>query len=383
MLTIKLAALLRTRFSIGLAILQACIALSQDQGQDAPLGLSITPASSETPASIVRVRLQNNSGRRIPIRIGDPEDTYRIELYSTTTQREPERTAFGLQLREGRRLFCCISDRGESWLEPGQIVEQSVDLRNIWVLRGGQHKVVMSRVFELDGGRIALTANATFDLPSYECVPKIRTIDAHSGIVPVRPPILESVLTRRIQVRPDNASESLVTAFHRMIRGSSGTGGVALWGNDAIPFGTVCVTDGRRVSDVLEDMHDVIPSLKQDPDASTVNLIDQRITAFLETRISKIPIPDPRLNTAEAVNTLLAAPEIVESMQRFNLTNTGSNQSSVPQGQPVVTLQATTLREALNTIVQRHRNGIWVYREYSAAEPGRRVFSLTFSVGTP
>lgn len=59
MLTIKLAALLRTRFSIGLAILQACIALSQDQGQDAPLGLSITlPVRKRPPLSSRQVTKQ-------------------------------------------------------------------------------------------------------------------------------------------------------------------------------------------------------------------------------------------------------------------------------------------------------------------------------------
>ena len=382
MLTIRPATPSRTRVSIGFAILQAGIALSQVHESDAPLRLSIITASPETPASIVRVRLQNRSERRIPIRLGEAEDSYRVDLYSTATRREPERTTLGLQLREGGRRFCCISDRGESWLEPGQTIEQTFDLRNIWVLRGGQYTIAISRVFDVDGDKIALTANATLDLPSYECIPKNREFADRSTIVQVRSPILENTLNRRIQARPDNGSESLLTAFYRMIRGSNGTGGVALWGNDAIPHGSVCVTDGRRVSDVLEDMHEAIPSLNLDRDASIVNLIDQRVTDFLETRISNIHIPDPRLNPAEAVNTLLAAPEVVQSMQRLNLTNTGSNQASVLQSQQIVVLESLTLREAMNTIVQQHRNGIWVYSEYST-EPGRRAFSLTFSVGTP
>jgi hypothetical protein len=103
---------------------------------------------------------------------------------------------------------------------------------------------------------------------------------------------------------------------------------------------------------------------------------------FLETRIAKVVIPSPVFTIPDAMNTLFDAPEVQRRKDELALKEEGQMRvPSMPrlrelaqQDGPMI-LENVTIRQALNAIVQRVGNGIWIYNERKTGSD-RRAFTI-------
>ncbi len=291
-------------------------------------------------------------------------------------------------MRAGQLFNTNVQDR---WLEPREAIDQTVELRSIWMLPAGLYSIAAKRGMTVADRSVTVTASSSIDVPAGfdntgRCVaaqsiaPK-RAFEAELAKMSIRSAELEASLTRPIQTEPNGAFHDLSTAFVRVLRGTAVSGGMAVWGSDSIPEGSVCVVTNRRVLDVLDDMHLAMPNLRLDWGANVVNLLDDRTSTFLESRVESLEFPNPVTNPLGAVHSVLSAPEVVQAMRLLGLDNMAPSNSlsntPASDGAPV-RLQNVTVREALNAIVQMHGNGIWLYREHASGLE-RRAFKLDLS----
>jgi hypothetical protein len=88
---------------------------------------------------------------------------------------------------------------------------------------------------------------------------------------------------------------------------------------DAANSSLVCVEVGESVADAIESIETARPELTLDPHSDLLNLLDARVSDFLETRFARIQIPSPVEQPLEAVAIVFASPEVRERMNSLGL----------------------------------------------------------------
>jgi hypothetical protein len=118
-----------------------------------------------------------------------------------------------------------------------------------------------------------------------------------------------------------------------------------------------------------------------------LNILDQRIFEFLETRIPNLTITNPRQGGG-SIREILSTPEARARLTALRLSeaNTPLGISSIPlpgtrrEPVPPLKLGTVTVRGALNVIALGLKQGVWVYEESGCSPNGERTFALYFAV---
>jgi hypothetical protein len=189
---------------------------------------------------------------------------------------------------------------------------------------------------------------------------------------------------KKIDFVASPTSHHFVFAFKEALMGARLVGGMTLWNHG--PFEAVCLVKGESVRDALEKIQAARAELIVDGRSPVVNVLDTRVSDFLETRIRRLQMPSPNYGPDDAISALLAAPEVKARMEFLTLEEvgpqrmplTGPNKQRAEEDGPI-DLENTTIRQALNAIVQRAGDGIWVYSE-SGVGAGHRVFRIDLTL---
>lgn len=375
------------RFTLTILCTTCFIVMAQPPGSDY-YQLSTRPSRSSTTS--IRITIANRSSEtQLRIRTGPPATSYAITA-KTPTGMEPPRTRFGEALRGDNPIWLST---GVKYLKPGESFDQLLDLSEIWIFPPGRYRIGLSREVYIGDAPVQLTAETEIVVAEGYLQDKGCTLEARSRMLvakqrlkEIREPAhlfgsnrLQKALETKVRGVPHQTDHQLVLAFSDILMGAQLTGGIAFSNYEGSSLDLYCVEKGESVAGQIEAIEALHPDLSLDTDAPVVNLLDRKISDFLETRIVTIEILNPTTQPLDALAAVFATAEMQAKMRAFDMEDESPTRPAQlrrsDNKENVLRLENVTAREALNAIVQRHGNGIWMYNE------GKYAAKLRFNIG--
>jgi hypothetical protein len=358
-------------------------------------GLGMKAAISGVSPSTIKFTLTNHTQKPLNFMMAPTYMTYKVTAVSRDGSQAPS-TALAESLAHRTR----VSGVGMAKvvvLQPGESVDQELDVGLLVTLSEGIYQVKVSRPW-YDGVRVwTLTTDVTVTIPKGYSSDPACTAEARAKFAtlirsgPLRgedaagkSTELEAELARRVETS-SHGTHLLTGAFIDTLRGARVAGGLSITNQGPAGSPAVCVVLGESVRDTLAKMQAFDPSLLLDGAAPVVNMLDARTSDFLETKIAKVVLPSPLYALSDALITLFDAPEVQRRRIELSLEEQGASRmptaailrQMADRDGPLI-LENVTLRQGLNSILQRLGAGIWFYSE-SKSGPDRRVFTFGFS----
>jgi hypothetical protein len=283
---------------------------------------------------------------------------------------------------------------------PGASTSEAWDLRYIYNLTPGKYNLVAEQYVYIGQDLRLLSASATLTIPSGFVTNSGCTAEAKAHREPNRKlatlsdigefgksPEIDGALSRVFKQADGWTERPLIAAMAESTIGAGIPGGLAIRSHGVPEL--VCLEDAKTVKDAMEAIRMTRPELLFDWRSNIVNLIDSRVSDFLETKIGRIEIPHPATELDDAIEAVFAAPEMRVRADFLGIDDQ-TPRTLGPHGHPAtrdkefqserpLVLETATAREVLNAVVQRWGSGIWVYSEWTLG--GKLHFRLVPNLG--
>lgn len=310
------------------------------------------------------------------VRLRVPWDSYAITAKSADGS-EPPRTTLGGHLRSADRVPG-IGSATSKLLRKGESVDQLLDLSYIWAFAEGEYTIGLARIVIVNDQSAFIKSETTISVPpgfssDNACAAEAQqTNQAPRKAGPLRGEDVpnpsdefERALEREIDFVATPATHHFVFAFRETLLGADLPGGMTLWNHG--PLESVCVVKGETVRESLEKIEAARAILMVDGHSSVINVLDTRVSNFLETTIAKVRLPNPLSTPNAAITALLDSPEVKKQKDYLTLEDVGAprlppsmDSKDFTNQDGAMNLENTTVRQALNAIVQRLGSGIWI-----------------------
>lgn len=356
--------------------------------------LEMKASTTGVSSSTIKITLTNRS--QSPLNLMTPPAALAFKVTATLPDgsQAPETQLAGRYGHPGS--FSGIGRFNTVTLQPGESFDQELDIALLAVLSEGTYDVNVSKKWSDGNGHDTLTTDVTITIPGGFSSNNACSAEASSKIAAmIRPgPLrgeeaasqsteLETDLLRRVD-GPSRPAHTRNDSFIGSLRSAGVPGGLSLTNDKVAGPQAICIVEHESVREALAKMQAINPHFFLDGQSPVVNLLDDRTSDFLETRIARVVIPSPFYAMNDAFNALFDVPEVKSRMIELGLKDgsiarlpTMAFLRKMADREAPIILENATLRQGLNQIVRRLGTGIWMYEE-SKTDPNHRVFTLGF-----
>ena len=345
--------------------------------------------STEASATTIQITLTNIGDQPVAVQLAAVFDSYQIDAQSSDGQ-EPSRSTFGEALK--REGLLAGFGRRRQVLEKGQSLSQVFDLSAIWTFREGIYTIRISRQLVVQGHVFPLSSEVELLIPHESvgeeaCQPAPQSGGPLKGEdARVKSDHLQRALAARIEFLQAAKTHNVSSAFRDTLIGAHLSGGISLTNDGASQ--PVCIVKGESVRVSIENIQATSSHLKIDGQSDLVNVLDDRTSDFLETKIARLELPSARWAVDGALEAILTSPEMQSRKSSLALHDAGIMRPPMTpkmkqwvDSEGFLILEKVTARQALNSIVEKLDSATWIYTEWATGKD-KRAFKIELMYGS-